>query len=770
MQITQPLRLASDVVIARVSTLSPAVRERLRTTDDSFVVSRMGARRPTRVVEAEAGLLLEYFRSPTTLVDAVLRHSGARSLDSEEILDAAYTLVRSLLDDGWLTTEDDAVAPLAPSFEPGAKVPGGLVTRCVHLVNDTEVYQVQSASSRFSALKVAWPGAEAQARHEGRALRQLRGNVAPALLRTGVTDGRPYLLTEWIAGVPLDLAAREWRERRWDRAASVALRDMAVRTCLAYAQLHRHGVLHGDVHFSNVLIDAHDNVRLIDFGFAQLDDRPNIGRAGAASFFEPELARCALAHEPLPAVTAASEQYAVAALLYAVFTGSEYLEFALEHARVMQQIASDPPLSFAARGALPWPAVEEILNRALAKDPAQRFSSMEALASALAAAPINDSVARRTPGANGVDSFLNSVRPIRNRLPSAGPAPTASVNLGAAGVAYSLLRIALARSDAELLAHADLWAERAWQQSSRRTAFSSRALPLEGNDVGRAAVLHRLNGVWLVRALVADARDDARAFSAAISGFLATSGNDGDPADLITGRAGTLFGAALLLERASEHPELRRFGNNLMGDIVREIAVQPRIGQDPKGYLGMAHGWAGYLYALLAWSVTARERVPAGIAKRLTELARCARARGRGLVWPWCPAAATDLMPGWCHGPAGYVYLWLLAANALKRPDFVELAEAASWGTWDFAPGVPHLCCGAAGQAYAFSAVARATGDERWLDRAHMRAGEAARLPPESKTHPLSLFRGQAGVAALVTELQQPECARFPIFELHADT
>ncbi|MGQ0815783.1 MAG: hypothetical protein ACT4O1_15210 [Gemmatimonadota bacterium] len=39
-------------------------------------------------------------------------------------------------------------------------------------------------------------------------------------------------------------------------------------------------------------------------------------------------------------------------------------------------------------------------------------------------------------------------------------------------------------------------------------------------------------------------------------------------------------------------------------------------------------------------------------------------------------------------------------------------------------------------------------------------------MPPDSKSHPLSLYRGAAGVAVLAAEIRQPELARMPFFEL----
>ena len=83
----------------------------------------------------------------------------------------------------------------------------------------------------------------------------------------------------------------------------------------AYAQLHAQGVVHGDIHPNNILIDAAGQVCIIDFGLAKVldpDFRSRIQRGGVAFFFDPEYAAAVLAQQPPPAVTPASEQYALA--------------------------------------------------------------------------------------------------------------------------------------------------------------------------------------------------------------------------------------------------------------------------------------------------------------------------------------------------------------------------------------------------------------------------------------------------------------------------
>jgi serine/threonine-protein kinase len=120
-------------------------------------------------------------------------------------------------------------------------------------------------------------------------------------------------------------------------------------------------------------------------------------------------------------------------------------------------------------------------------------------------------------------------------------------------------------------------------------------------------------------------------------------------------------------------------------------------------------------------------------------------------------------MPGWCNGSAGMVFLWTLAAERLGDPAFRALAEGAAWNTWEAADGNANLCCGLAGRAYALVRMWQTGGEAEWLDRARVLAGRAAVEIAKSEA-PDSLYKGEAGVAALIADLARPESAALPFF------
>jgi serine/threonine-protein kinase len=370
-------------------------------------------------------------------------------------------------------------------------------------------------------------------------------------------------------------------------------------------------------------------------------------------------------------------------------------------------------------------------------------------------------------------------------------APSTSVNYGAAGIAYALYRMACAGEDAELLALADAWAGRAVRQIPDEGAFYDEGIGITKETVGETSLYHSAAGVYAVQALVAQASGNAPLQQLATSAFIEASSKDSDKLDVTLGRAGTILGSAFLLRaaEASLSPEMQTIGR--LRSFGRESAA--KLWQTMEGFgaireskelsnLGIAHGWAGLLYSILCWSAVSHDPLPAKIGGLLQQLGECAEPVGRGLRWPrdLTPRVNQqgDYMPGWCHGTAGYVFLWRLAHKMLGDPGYLALAEGAAWNTWETAEPIGNLCCGMAGQAYALLNFYRLTGENVWLSRARDVARYAVVAQEESSNQPgyeqfafrtESLYKGELGIAVLAADLERPEQACMPLFEIEGE-
>ncbi|GHO81780.1 hypothetical protein KSD_95510 [Ktedonobacter sp. SOSP1-85] len=182
-------------------------------------------------------------------------------------------------------------------------------------------------------------------------------------------------------------------------------------SALQYA--HEQHLIHRDVKPENMLLGAHDEVLLSDFGIAAVAHssrslNAHEGISGTLPYMAPEQ----LQGNPCPA----SDQYALAIVVYEWLTGNRPFKGTAAEIAMQQQMASPAPL----REQVPTLSteVEQVVLTALAKEPRQRFASVVAFANALQQASERQ---ERSPRLVPLPSSLNTFP-----LPGAAvPTPTA---------------------------------------------------------------------------------------------------------------------------------------------------------------------------------------------------------------------------------------------------------------------------------------------------------------------------------------------------------
>lgn len=192
----------------------------------------------------------------------------------------------------------------------------------------------------------------------------------------GQVEGRPYIV---MAYMPSGTLADRIKEGPLPLQEAARLVEQ-IAEGLDHA--HREGVIHRDFKPSNVLLDKNGNAHLADFGIAKISESTvqltGSGVVGTPAYMAPEMASEGI-------VTTAVDIYALGVTLYQMLTG-KYPFAGDTPLRVMMAHATEPvPDARAVRADLPA-GVAEVVRRAMAKDPADRYASAAEMARALRAA------------------------------------------------------------------------------------------------------------------------------------------------------------------------------------------------------------------------------------------------------------------------------------------------------------------------------------------------------------------------------------------------
>ncbi len=196
------------------------------------------------------------------------------------------------------------------------------------------------------------------------------------LLDSGEAAGIPYYVTPYIEGQ--SLRDRLTNTGRLPVAEALAIAEQ-VATALDYA--HRHGVVHRDIKPENILL--HDGQALVaDFGIALA-----LASAGASRFTGTGIAIGTPAYMSPEQLTGdqnldhRTDVYALGAVLYEMLTASTPFPATTPQAMITRRMTESVPSVTHVRRDVP-PAVDRAIERAMARDPEERFDSGAAFVTA----------------------------------------------------------------------------------------------------------------------------------------------------------------------------------------------------------------------------------------------------------------------------------------------------------------------------------------------------------------------------------------------------
>jgi serine/threonine protein kinase len=185
-----------------------------------------------------------------------------------------------------------------------------------------------------------------------------------------------YMVMEWVEGKLLRYIIKEDRKLSAERATRIA-----VGICNALEYIHTHGVVHRDMKPENIMVGPGDSVKLIDFGIAGQEGARRLTFAklsnlmGTPDYISPEQVKGKRGD-------GRSDVYSVGVMLYEMLTGDVPFKgenpFAVMNERLLNYPVPprelDPNIT---------PELQEIIYRALERDPSNRYAHARDMASDL---------------------------------------------------------------------------------------------------------------------------------------------------------------------------------------------------------------------------------------------------------------------------------------------------------------------------------------------------------------------------------------------------
>ena len=222
---------------------------------------------------------------------------------------------------------------------------------------------------------------------EAQAIAQLEHPNIVRLYRYGEDGGMFYMAMQYIEGSDLQTRIAYYKQKGeafpYDEATRI-IRGI----CDALDYSHEKGIIHRDIKPSNVMLDRSGHAYVTDFGLAMLANTETQGEIfGSPSYIAPEQAMSSASVVPQ------SDLYAVGVILYEMFTGK--LPFANQNPLVlaMQHMSEKPKPPREIKESID-PALEQVILKAMAKEPEKRYQTGAELANALTGALQKDMASR----------------------------------------------------------------------------------------------------------------------------------------------------------------------------------------------------------------------------------------------------------------------------------------------------------------------------------------------------------------------------------------
>jgi len=214
----------------------------------------------------------------------------------------------------------------------------------------------------------------------------------------GEQDGNPYIVMEYVQGDSLENLLRAGKQ-----FTLIEKLEMVRQACLGLGYAHQKGVVHRDIKPANLMIQPDGNVKIVDFGVARLQSQSGHTQTGMVigtfHYISPERLLGKQAD-------GRADIWSLGCILYLLLTGR--LPFPGDDPATLHRVIREPHDALSTMLSGYPPALDHVIDRALAKDPDERYETGEEMAADLEA--INDDLKREHVG-----DVLASVKPMMER-------------------------------------------------------------------------------------------------------------------------------------------------------------------------------------------------------------------------------------------------------------------------------------------------------------------------------------------------------------------
>ena len=218
------------------------------------------------------------------------------------------------------------------------------------------------------------PSTKRRFHREAMAATQLNDPHIVGIYDVGEDHGLQYMVMQYVKGTDL----KAYIKKHYPIPLPQVI-DIMEQVLSAVATAHAHGIIHRDLKPQNILIDENKNVKITDFGIAIAVSQDSLTQTntlmGSVHYLSPEQARGSIA-------TKQSDIYSLGIILFELLTGKVPFEGETAVSIALKHFREEIPSVREQNKEIPQ-ALENVIIKATAKEPAERYSSVNEMAADL---------------------------------------------------------------------------------------------------------------------------------------------------------------------------------------------------------------------------------------------------------------------------------------------------------------------------------------------------------------------------------------------------